>query len=502
MTKKKGLIIAAAAAVVLLAVVLILVFVPKGGQKQENASTIDEGIDLTVSVDKDGVHQAKVNTDKDGNIKNNSYGTLMEYYPANIKLMHVENAKGTFDVASETPEGEATVYTLKGYEDFDLQAGNPSLIASAAAKLSFTKVATLDKEKGDSEFGFDKPRATVTVTYADDTKAIITVGDNAPQQAGTYIRFGTGDAVYVADTETVSAFDYGVTDLISKTINLPSDSADTGTASQITLSGSAFDSELVLVPNTDANYDASYALTAPVSRLAEEKESSLIAGGVRGLFADEVKMVNPSAQQLKTLGLEPAYAHLTAVYPDETVELLASKPDSDGKVNLMAADGKVVYVLPADKVAWTKTSLDKLRGGYVLYPKMTALSGVTVQSGGKSYDFALNTEEKTTTDDKGIETTTVSTAIAYGGKQVETGAFTSFYQSFALLTLSDTKADSGSGKTALKLSYRFADGNTAEVEFLDAGGAAYVAKVNGETAGHVAKAEITRVTDGIAGVIA
>ncbi len=502
MTKKKGLIIGAAVAVVLAAVVLILVFIPKGGQQNEKNGTLDEGVDLSVSVDKDGVHQAKVNTDENGNIKNNSYGTLMEYYPANISHIHVENTKGTFDVLAETPEGEATIYTIKGYEDFDLQGGNPAMIASAAAKLSFTKVATLDREKGNSEFGFDKPRATVTVTYLDNTKAIIIVGDDAPQQAGTYIRFGTGDAVYVADTEAVAAFDYGITDLISKTVNLPADSADNNEASSVTLSGSGFSDEIVMAPSDDANYDASYALTAPVSRLADEKESSLVAGGIRGLIADEVKLVNPSEQQLKDSGLSPAYAHLTAVYPDETVELLASKPDADGKVNLMLPGGRVVYVLPADKVAWTKTSLDKLTGGYVLYPKMTALSGVTLEAGGKSYEFALNTEEKTTTDDKGVEATTVNTAVTYGGKEVETGKFTAFYQTFALLALSDTKADSGSGKAVLTLSYRFADGGTAKVEFVDAGGAAYVAKVNGETAGHAAKADVARVTDGIAGVIA
>jgi len=135
MNKKKGIIIAAAVALVLVAVVLILVFVPKGGSDGKNA-TLDEGVALERSGDADGMHQARVLTDENGNIKNNSYGTLMEYYPANIKSMHVENTSGSFDIESTTPEGQATVYTIKGYEDFDLQGGNPDLIASAAASLS------------------------------------------------------------------------------------------------------------------------------------------------------------------------------------------------------------------------------------------------------------------------------------------------------------------------------------------------------------------------------
>ena len=67
MNKKKGIIIGAAVAAVLTAVVLVLIFVPKGGSSDPQEATYDEGIDLSVSVDKDGVHQAVVNLDKDGN---------------------------------------------------------------------------------------------------------------------------------------------------------------------------------------------------------------------------------------------------------------------------------------------------------------------------------------------------------------------------------------------------------------------------------------------------
>ncbi|MEE1106132.1 MAG: DUF4340 domain-containing protein, partial [Ruminococcus sp.] len=182
---------------------------------------------------------------------------------------------------------------LKGYEDFDLQSGNPDLIASAAASLSFSKVATLDKNKA-AEFGFDKPRSTVTVYYEDDTKAVIIVGNDAPQQAGTYIKFGTGDAVYVAETDVVSAFDFSVNDLISLRINENADSTDNNELTSLTLSGAAFDKPVTLVPSENTNYSASYQMTEPVSRLANESESSLIAGGIRGLYATSVKMVNPS----------------------------------------------------------------------------------------------------------------------------------------------------------------------------------------------------------------
>lgn len=489
MNKKKGIIIAAAVAVVLAAVVLVLVLAPKGGKSDSQTATFDEGASLTRSVDSDGVHQAAVKLDENGEIVSNGGGVLMEYYPADIKNIHVENKKGTLDVLSNTPKGEATVYTIKGYEEFDLQAGNPDMIASAAAKLMFDKVASVDKSKA-GDFGFDKPRSTVTVSYSDNTKAIIIVGDDAPMQAGTYVKFGTGDAVYVADTETVAAFDYGVTDLISLTINKTGDSAANNNASSIKLSGGGFPKDIELVPNTNENYSASYQMTAPDSRFANESESSLVAGGIRGLYAQQVKAVNPSDAQLKDFGLSEPNARLTAVYPDATIELIASKPDGDGNVSLMVSGRKVVYQISADKAAWAKTSYEKLGYEYALYPKMTQLTGISVISDGKTYDFELETHESVTTDNQGSETKSTVTEVKYNGKDIELGDFTAFYDAVSLIGMSDVKTGSGSGSEALGVTYTFADGSSDSVAFESAGDS-YITKVNGTAIGHSAKADIT-----------
>ena len=501
MNKKKTIIIAASIAAALVAVLLLLIFLPKGGDTANpDSSTIDEGVSMSASTDENGVHQVTIQTDKDGKIENNSYGTLMEYYPADISQIHIENAKGAFDVVSKTPEGEATVYTIKGYEDFDLQAGNPDLIASAAAKLEFSRVATLDKAKS-GEFGFDSPRAGVTVTYNDNTKSIITVGSEAPQQAGTYVKFGTGDAVYVVDTETVEPFAFGVTDLISLTINNAADNTDNNEASKITVSGANFPEAVTLVPNTNENYSASYQMTAPASRLANEKESSLVSGGIRGLFALSVKMVNPTDSQLSSLGLSNPYARLTASYPDLTVDLIASQPDSEGSVNLMVSGRSVVYAVSADKVPWVTTSYEKLCSEYALYPKLTALSNVSVTADGKTTDFELSTHESVTTDDEGVETSNTVTVVTHNGDEIQIGDFSTFYDKLAMIALADAKTDNSSGSDVLRVRYTFADGSSDSVSFVDAGGDLYVVVVNGEMAGHSHKADVSRAVSGIAEVL-
>ena len=116
MNKKKTLIIVIIAAVVLVGVMLALIFLPKGSGSDPDAASVDEGVKLELSTDEKGVHQAIIGRDAFGNVEHNSSGTLLEYVPADIKTIHVENNAGSFDITASTPEGDATAYTLVGFE--------------------------------------------------------------------------------------------------------------------------------------------------------------------------------------------------------------------------------------------------------------------------------------------------------------------------------------------------------------------------------------------------
>ncbi len=494
MNRKKTIIIAAIAAAVLVGVMLLLIFLPKGSGDSGSA-TLDEGTHMKTVTDKNGMHQAVVETEPNGEIKNNSYGTLIDYVPANIKNIRVENKKGTLDVQSTTPKGEATVYSIKGYEDFELQSGIPDLVASAASNLEFSKVASTDGG-GKAEFGLDNPRSTVTVTYQDKTKAVFKVGSNAPQAAGTYVQFGTEPTVYLCSTDVVSAFDLGLTDFINRNINNSADSAENNEASSITISGSGFKNEIVLEPNKSQNNSASFIMTSPVKGYASESESSLISGSIRGLYSDSVEMVNPSNAQLEKLGLSSPYAKITAVYPDVTVKLSGTKPDSNGNVLIMADGGKVVYKISAEKAAWTNTSYEKLVNEYVLNPKMSSLSGVSIKAD-KTYAFELETKEVTKTDDEGEETTSTSTTVKYNGKELDLGKFTNLYDDLTLIKLNEVKEHSFSGSPEVSITYTYDDSGNDVVEFYAENAEFYTAVLNGRAVGNCYKADVARIKNNI-----
>ena len=109
--------------------------------------------------------------------------------------------------------------------------------------------------------------------------------------------------------------------MISLTINDTADSTDNSGAQTInvTSNGASF----TLERYTGVKFSSTYYLTEPMTRFASESESSKIEGGIRGLYADTVKYVNPSGSQLSDAGLSQPYATLNADYPDTSVSLSA-----------------------------------------------------------------------------------------------------------------------------------------------------------------------------------
>ena len=477
MKKKKTLIIAIIAAVALVGVMLLLIFLPKSCNSgaENSAATGDEADIVQLTTDSKGVHQVKITDEKKAASGDSEVtGTLIEYTPSQLKNIHVENKQGSFDVTANTPEGEATVYKLVGYEDFDLQTGAPDSIANAAARLEFSMIAGLDD--GGSGFGFDDPRSVVTVEYTDGTKSVFTLGNEAPQDKGTYAKFGDSDEIFVVNSQTVAPFDFGVNDLISLTINTSADAEENAQASEIAITANG--ESVTLVPNTENNLNGSYFLTEPVKMIAGESESSKIEGGIRGLYADKVVMVNPSSK-------------VKAVYPDVTVALSASKPDSEGKINLMVDGEKVVYTLSAEKAAWVTTSREKLKSDYVLSPKMTSLKTMNIND----TKLDLSSRESTVTDDRGSETTSTVTTVFRGTEEIQLDNFSPFFDEAAMIALADDKAENPSGKAALTISYTYADGSSDKAEFYEASDNRYVAVLNGTAIGHARKSDITRVLD-------
>ena len=478
-------------------VVLTLVLVNLRKKPIVSEEDIPLPAEITLSIE-DGVHEAEVVLDEDGNIKQNGSGSLLTYVPSNIKKITVENRDGTFEIDSTTPKGEATVYTLVGFEEYDKQSGITDEIATSCAALDFSKVISADGNPAD--FGLDKPRAKVEVTYNDDTSSILHIGSNAPGGTGAYVSFGTGSAVYLVDVTVVNRFFYSINDLISPEITAAVEDSANIDFSRIEIAGAHYDEPIVLEPNTDEAIGFSYLVTSPRKMFADEVESHDISGNIRGLYGESVVCVNPSADQLASYGLDDPYASVTADYPDTTITLYASAPHDDGTVNVYNPEKKLIFSIQLAAVSWAKTGLDLLTPENPLNVKMAYVDKLSFTAG--STDFTLDITSKTDAyvDDTGTEQTVTSSTASYNGKDMNTDDFHVFFQNVnAIKNLG--YSDASAGSKVMSVTFAYTTDRAADTLSVYESDGDYLLEFNGDKVGTVSKKYIEKLITGAENLI-
>ena len=484
------IIIGAVVLIAILVVVLILVIKAPGSSTEESTPA-----ELTLDVNSDGVHEASVGLDENGVLSKDGAGTLLEYATADIKKINIENENGSFTVISNTPEGEATVYTIEGFEDYDLESGVADEIATHSATIEFLRVIKTDADPAD--YGLDKPRATVKVWYNDDTSAILRVGNDAAGEAGTYMSFGTANTVYLVNSDNVSSYLFNINDFISLSITETNEDTENAEFSTLTISGTRYDEPITLVPNTDEALEASYLVTAPVSTIANAIEANDIAGNVRGLYADSVICVNPSADHLATYGLSEPYATVKASYPDTDITLHASAPDDNGVVNLYNPDKNVIYTIQLAAVSWAKTNIDLLMPENPLPAKARCVSSIDFSDSSNDYSLELTTTSETITDESGSEQESYITTASYKGKEQDTDNFNTFFQNLQAIK-NQGKAE-GSGKDlvmSVKLTYT-TDRSPDTLYVYTSDKTNYILKLNDCVIGTASKSYIDNLIEGV-----
>ncbi len=518
-TMKRNIIIAGISLVVVVGLILAIVFIP-WGEGKNTPLEIDSGTEMIYGVNDDGMHTAEVKLNSKGKLENNSYGTLISYRPAQIDKICMSTDEGNYTFLLTTPvnaegETEATVFTLEGFEDYNLEATNPSLLASAVCFAEFTKVADVTGEKA-SEYGFDKPRAQAEVYYNDGTYSVLRLGDDAPGGTSCYIQFGDSKTVYVANLSEMEPMLMSITDLFSTAVNTDAATAADDSFDKITLGGTHLSEEVVIVDNEDGSLACYYLMQSHSDAPVNVNEGSNIIGSIRNLTATEVVCVNPDADNLKEYGLSKPFATVKTTYTytnteydeagNETskedvkvpISLWASEADSEGNVFLMEENGKLIYKIATSSVPWAVTTMEKLQSEYVLNPSYDSLESVEIASEGKTYKFVLSSEAVTTTDDSGNESVAYEARVSLDSKSIDADQFNILYQDLALMERAGADESTKAGEAVLTVTYNYLTDRKADtVVFSATDTQKVIPLVNGVRAGYVYSADVTALAKNV-----
>lgn len=496
--------------VVIAAIVATLIILNLNPATVDTSET-DLGTDTNLTVNESGEHQAALVLNEDGELDNNSYGELLtQYTPSDIKQIDVSNESGNYTVICETPKSEAdengetetgaTLYTLVGFEDVNLKSGGPDAIANDAASIKFTSVADITGDNA-SDYGFSSPRATVKTAYTDGTTSTVIVGADAPTGLGTYVMFGSSKTVYLVSADSVDSFLFSVLDLLDLKINeTPTDTANTEVQS-VTMSGSGIGSTIEFRQNSDKAIDSSYVMIKPKKMFVSELEASRITGAIRGLYADKAVCVNPDSSQLSKYGLSSPYAKITAIYPDETITLSASKP-TDDSAYIIASGSNIIYQISAASIPWINTNIDKLTPDMILDPNFSSVSAITVSDSSGTYKFDVATVTESVTNDSGEEEQVEVTTANYGDKQLDNTNYEIFFQNIANMQNAGKATEGVSSSPVLTITLSYSTGRSNDtIKIYPTNNTKYTATLNGDVVGMVYKSYCTKFSSCIQDLI-
>ncbi len=479
MNKKVKTLIAAIIVVVLLGAALAAVLLLQGSESGGDTSSDTSSVESDTSI------------------------TLVEQKQEDVKNIHVENQKGSYDVALVGDE-QWEIAQLKGFEQ---NANTYSAVTNAAAEISASKIL-LETQENLKEYGLEQPKAVVTITYKDGTTFQMNLGDDSPE-GGVYMTVAGKDPVYIysgdASYFAFTPYDYldtTIVEAIDTTTSDSSGSTSSGSTEELIvdrfeIQRPDLDKPIVLVKNEEDAEESNsvtystYQMTSPVKIMAADEKLGTNITGFFGLSASSVEVLKPTAAQKKERGFSNPTAIIKVNYDSKSYVLRIGNAitceETDDPKNLESGhthsivgynvmlDGKnLIYNVSPSSLPWLELEANDITSPFVVLPNILDVKRVTIAFDGKTYVFDVSNEK----DEDDVSVVTAK----YNGKTLTEDYFKSYYQLLLSLTQSGINTKSVSGSPILTLQYEYTDSarKTDKLEFFDNGEGAVIIRHNGE----------------------
>ncbi|HPU57950.1 MAG TPA: DUF4340 domain-containing protein [Candidatus Avimonas sp.] len=426
----RNLIIASVAVVILVGALLAVLFLlPEKDDDTSSDTSESETVELV-----------KKNTDSKG-----------DYIDNPIKKVVIKN-----ETEYEISLNKDKQLCVKGFEDLPINDSQLDLLSSNLSSLTAERKLTEDSSNA-ADFGLDKPRATAEVTYHDDSVLKFELGNDAPGDAGVYLRIEENGPIYLVSSsfgeyllEKPEAY-IGTTLITAPAVkedensdSSNSGSNDTPVLRSIKLTGSVRNnSPFVISVNENMNnkdwFSAyTYLVTSPIKKGVREKFSET-AQSLTSLYAIEAVKAHPTADDLKKYGLDKPYsvAELTLAVQsiksgdnDETITtyynstkhtVKLGNKDKDGNYYALVNDIKAVYLVSSGSVPWAELNYNDVASELLFLRDITTMKAVELEIGGNKTRFDLTHYPDEDDRDKNMK-------VEIGGKQYSTDIFRDFYQ--------------------------------------------------------------------------
>ena len=354
----------------------------------------------------------------------------------------------TDDISTLTISNESGEYTINrlGKEKWGIDSIPEALANSSSYSNAMSSAGGMSAKQVVEEdaaniakYGFDKPTATIKMTFKDNKADDITclVGIKYEGENSWYVKTDKSNTVYLVSNSGVSFAMNDKLSYVNKSTLVASYDSENDTVNRVRVERKDLEKDIVLdkLPEeTEKEFSSTYVAYEMSSHngiLADDELDKKVIYGLFGISASDVFAVSPTDEQKKQAGLDDPDCTVTMVSNEDTVTKLTigsavytvTKNDETGEEIKtitgyygMLSDKDAIYVFSPDDLPWLTVTPENILYKLFLTPYIYYLDGVTIyDSDRKAYDFTITGDA-----DK--------SSFTYEGKEVDSAKFKAFYQ--------------------------------------------------------------------------
>ena len=256
-----------------------------------------------------------------------------------MKQIDIQNEDGNYTIRYDDT---TRLYHIVGYEDIHLDT--ELLLTLRTHAETIEAIEQIKDASNLAAFGLDKPQATATITYTDDSTARLFLGNTTPSESGYYGQLEGTEGVYIFEADTVSLFRFRSTAFVHTALSAPpsvkaDDKNGKALLKEVTFSGTAHPVPLVMrrsyYNDSEELTYFSYIITAPYTRCTTDAVSNAM-GQVQAIMADQALVLHPTEADKEKMGFNNPLIDIKLTMAVETEE--ESEADSAPTTGSTVAD--------------------------------------------------------------------------------------------------------------------------------------------------------------------
>ena len=382
-----------------------------------------------------------------------------------IVSIKVENSLGAF-TALLTEQDGTRLWSIEGM-DIDQRLLSSSRFDSLVTAVDKMVARSVVEEAPTdlAQYGLDKPQATVTVNYTDDS-FLLKIGDTVTSGSANYVMINDDPTVYSYYTYEINILmtaDW--LSMINTAVTPSYDSSSAPEIKKITVSRKDLDKPIILekLPDVPEGSDSiqvyGYSFTSPGDVYLDLNSGSEFLYAMYGLSASKAAYVGVTDELKEQTGLDDPFCEVDMLVEDVVYRLYignaVTEEITDGETGEVTAEvigyygicnkvPDVIYVFGTSSLIWVTMEPDTYMSELFLVPYIYDIETVRYHDGNVDFTVTItgNNDEN---------------AMYMDGKEIDAGLFRSFYQFLVSCRGEEMYTDGARGDFIAEFTYHYED---------------------------------------------